>query len=65
VQYDEKPASVGCLLHEFMKYIEKQHAICIYRCFMREQMAHSRFSLGLRNDENEGAKEGGFKTHAA
>jgi hypothetical protein len=48
-----------------MKSIEKQHAMCIYRCFMREQMAYSRFSLGLRNDENEGAKGAGFKTHAA
>ncbi len=28
-------------------------------------MAHGRFSLGLRNDENEGAEGGGFKTHAA
>ncbi len=32
---------------------------------MREQMAYSRFSFGLRNDENEGAKGAGFKTHAA
>ena len=65
VQCAEKPVSVWCLLHEFMKYIDKQHSICIRRCCIRVQMAHSRFSLGLRNDENEGAKRGCFKTHAA
>ena len=28
-------------------------------------MAHGRFSLGLRNDENEGGEGGSFITHAA